>query len=219
MARAPSDYYRIGIQKLLEAIGPNHRSYADALILQLRLEENLSETDRFGEDSSRQAQRAQIPDGCNRLSVSATGRSFNYFCGLPEPPTSPRAVSELLQEATRFQLAGDLGYALQLYRQVQQLDPTYPRIDALIADVEQEMGASYVGPGGLVNKDRLFDSCMREPQAERRAHPPPPPSTRARLSPISTALWGLVAITVVVLLTLLCLWLRGMLSYRSRCHS
>src|SRR5947208_1048485 len=34
---------------------------------------------------------------------------------------------ELFAEATRCHLKDDTGYALQLYCQVQQLDPTYPR--------------------------------------------------------------------------------------------
>jgi len=213
MARALFDYYRIGIQKLLEAIGPNHHSYADALTLQLRLEENLSETDLFGADPSRQAQRAQILHSCNRLSISATGRSFYYFCGLPEPPPSPRVpADELHREAAYHQLTGDLGYALQLYRQVQQLDPTYPRIDALIADVEREMRAPYVGRDGFVNEALVLPG----------APPPPPPSPTRELAPlkysrrgahlsfISIGL-GLAAFIVLVLLILLYLWLRGMI--------
>jgi len=215
MTQALFDYYRIGIQKLLEAMGPNHCSYADALTLQLRLEENLSATDRFGEDLSGRAQRAAILDSCNRLSMSATGRSFNYFCALPEPRDSAWArPDELLRKAAGFQLTGDLGYALQLYRQVQQIDPTYPHIDALIADVEREMQAPYVGRGGVVDKDRVFQQPWCEPAADRRLPPPPPmpPRISARHSLVSIGLRVLVAIIIpLVLLILLYLWLRGML--------
>jgi hypothetical protein len=94
------------------------------MVLQQRLEENLSETERFGPSPSLQVDRARILDSCNRLSLSATGHSFYYFCGLPEPLSSPQErADEVFREATHQHIAGDLGYAFQLYRQVQQLDP------------------------------------------------------------------------------------------------
>jgi hypothetical protein len=153
MTEAHFDYYRIGMRRLLEALGPNHPSYSDALVLQLRLEENLNNTERFGPSPSLQSERAQILDSCNRVSLSATGSSFFYLCGLPEPASAPRERADsLFREAAHQQIEGDLGYALQLFRQVKELDPNYPRIDVTIAAVEREIGAPYVDRYGRVRE-------------------------------------------------------------------
>lgn len=201
MTDSHPDYYRIGIRRLLEAIGPNHPSYADLLTLQQRLEENLNDTERFGAAPSLQADRARILDSCNRLSLSAKGRSFYHFCGLPDPSLPPEErARELLSEATRRYLTGDLGYALQLYRQARELDPASPRIDATIAAVEQEMQAPYVDRSGRVR--------------ERDVISPPAPAMRkpalARRRAIGCGLY-IVAAIIVALLILLYLWLRGMI--------
>lgn len=200
MTDSHPDYYRIGIRRLLEAIGPNHPSYADLLTLQQRLEENLNDTERFGAAPSLQADRARILDSCNRLSLSAKGRSFYHFCGLPDPSLPPEErARELLSEATRRYLTGDLGYALQLYRQARELDPASPRIDATIAAVEQEMQASYVDRYGRVREENVIS--------------PPAEHMKPRAAPAyKSCSWalGIIAIIVtVVLLILLYLWLRG----------
>jgi len=211
MAEPHIDYYRIGIQRLLEGIGLNHPSYADVLVFQQRLEENLFYTNQFGPTQSRLAERAQILDGCNRLSMSITGHTLYYFCGLWELPSSPRArADDLFREATHHQVQGDLGYALQLYRLVQQLDSTYPRIDATIGAVEREMRAPYVDQHGYVSEQRLMrfpaPASMPAPSAQlpRRRH-------ERFAYPRFVLIAGLVIVIVVVLLILLYLWLQGAL--------
>jgi hypothetical protein len=201
MAEPHFDHYRIGIRELLEAIGPDNASYAEALTLQQRLEENLDSADRFGDTPSLKAERARIIEGCNRLSRSAIGRPFFQLCGLPEP-SSQASTDELFRDATRYQIAGDLGYALQLYRQVQKLDPTYPRIDATIAAVEQEMEAAYVDRYGRIREEALVHLPPPCPMAERYK------PQRARFS---LGFMGCMVLVMVVLLILLYLWQRGML--------
>lgn len=65
-------------------------------------------------------------------------------------------AEKLFSEATRYHLTGDLGLALQLFRQIQQIDPEYPRISALIREVEQELSQSYVGRDGRVRQTMLI---------------------------------------------------------------
>ncbi len=210
MTKSHPDYYRMGIRRLLEEVGPNHPSYADLLTLQQRLEENLEDTERFGADPSLQANRARILDSCNRLSLSVTGRSFYHFCGLPDLSLPPEErARELFSEATCRHLTGDLGYALQLYRQARELDPGYPRIDATIAAVEQEMQAPYVDRYGLVSESDAMTSTrprakMRRPQAKMRDR-----YIEGRQGRIIG--YTITAIVIVALLILLYLWLRGMI--------
>ncbi len=75
----------------------------------------------------------------------------------PSAPTevSPISLDEMFREAAHYQVKGDLGYALQLYRQLRQTAPTYPRIDAAISAVEKEMQAPYVNGFGVVQKEHI----------------------------------------------------------------
>lgn len=203
MTDSHPDYYRIGIRRLLEAIGPDHPSYADLLTLQQRLEENLNDTERFGQSPSLQVDRARILDSCNKLSLSATGHSFYHFCGLPEQSLSPKErADEVFREATRRYVMGDVGYALQLYRQVQDLDSAYPRIDATIEAVEQEKQAPYVDQHGLVRERDVI-----QPKTYSM------PSYKVENQRVRGRMIGCVitAIVIVALLILLYLWLRGMI--------
>lgn len=100
----------------------------------------------------------------------------------------------LFQIATRHQITGDLGYALQLYKQVRQIAPTYPRIDATIYAVEKELTAGYVGTDGRVIERNLFPTTSHQPL------PQSPPSASPKGNRLN---WVLVVLTLLALLILL----------------
>lgn len=63
-------------------------------------------------------------------------------------------VDTLYSQARQYYLRGDIGYALQLYSQVKQMSPNYPRIDIDIQAAKREMKKGYVDRYGIVvNKD------------------------------------------------------------------
>jgi hypothetical protein len=59
-------------------------------------------------------------------------------------------VEALFRDALHYKLTGDPAYALQLFQQLQQLDPAYPRIDVNIRELERELRRPYVGDDGRV---------------------------------------------------------------------
>jgi ribosomal protein L37E len=115
-------------------------------------------------------------------------------------------LDRMFHEATRYQLRGDLGYALQLYRQLQHIAPTYPRIDAAIAAVERELRSGYVDRYGRVDVSRV----MHLPPAAPAARPAPPARAAPRAK-VGIVLAIIVVVVMLILLILFILWLRGML--------
>jgi len=151
----------------------------------------------------RTGRMAEFTETCRRLRPNV---SWEFKFGTT--PSNPTVVlDEMFGEATRYHIKGDLGYALQLYRQLQQIAPAYPRIDATIAAVEREMQARYVGPYGRVREGQVI-------------HPPPPAYAPVRPMPAvkpmparshSGCLVGIgIAIIVLVIVGILVyLWLRS----------
>jgi len=99
----PWSAFENGVTRLLEQMGREHTRYADVLTLQSRLLENISATRTYGDTETRRAERAQIVEALDQLSVEAVGRSFNEWCEIspgeefvrdgldfPPPPLSPR---------------------------------------------------------------------------------------------------------------------------------
>lgn len=72
--------YEIGTQRLLAQMGRNHPRYLEALGYQDRLRDNIDRSRRFGDTSLRKADRAEIVEQLNELSLSETGISFNEMC-------------------------------------------------------------------------------------------------------------------------------------------
>ena len=93
--------YEIGLQCLLERLGKGHPRYADTLILQTRLLENIAKARRYGDTEIRRAERAQALDMLNQVELVALGASFNELCELiaaqsvAEPPASPISVQPI----------------------------------------------------------------------------------------------------------------------------
>lgn len=72
--------YEAGLNKLQTSLGQSHTRYADFLVYQQRLMENLAQTRRYGDTENRRAERAETVDRLNALSIGTTGVSFNKLC-------------------------------------------------------------------------------------------------------------------------------------------
>jgi len=72
--------YEAGLTELLKRLKPTHPGYAEALVYQHRLAENIALTRRYGDTTDRSAQRAEIIDCLNNLAQAALGVSFNDLC-------------------------------------------------------------------------------------------------------------------------------------------
>lgn len=80
---APTDTfaaYEHGLQNLLDQLGPAHTAYTDALLYQQRLSENIQRARRFGDTASRRADRAEVIDQLNALTLATLHQSFNDLC-------------------------------------------------------------------------------------------------------------------------------------------
>lgn len=74
--------YEAGLNELLHRLDRQDARYADALVYQQRLYDNLAQSRRYGETETRKAERAEVIDQINRLSLSVLGVSFNELCRL-----------------------------------------------------------------------------------------------------------------------------------------
>ncbi|RMD67581.1 hypothetical protein D6833_00030 [Candidatus Parcubacteria bacterium] len=88
--------YEIGLTNLLEQLGRNHPRYTEALTLQSRLLENIRRARRHGNPESHRAERAQIIDALNILTLDALAISFNELCEsaparAPTVPPAPKS--------------------------------------------------------------------------------------------------------------------------------
>jgi hypothetical protein len=72
--------YEQGLQNLLDQLGPTHPAYTDALLYQQRLSENIQRARRFGDTASRRADRAEVIDQLNALTLATLHQSFNDLC-------------------------------------------------------------------------------------------------------------------------------------------
>lgn len=72
--------YEIGLDSLHARLGQSHARYGEFLVYQQRLTENLAQARRYGDTETRRAERAEIVDQLNALSLAVTGVPFNEFC-------------------------------------------------------------------------------------------------------------------------------------------
>jgi hypothetical protein len=83
-------HYEMGLNALLARLDRDDPRYADALVYQHRLRENLAAARRFGDTETRRAERAEVVDRLNALALAAVGTSFNDLCGEgATPPAGP----------------------------------------------------------------------------------------------------------------------------------
>jgi len=91
--------YEVGLSGLLAKLNKDHPCYADALVYQQRLLENIAQARRYGDTETRRAERAQIVDALNQLALEAVGVSFNEVIGaLEEEGTSKSLSSSSVRE-------------------------------------------------------------------------------------------------------------------------
>jgi len=93
----PDNYtpYETGLTELLNRMGQDHPRCSEALIYQQRLTENIKWSRRYGNTDERQAERSEIIDHLNELSLSVLGTSFNELYGLATSVTGREPVTRL----------------------------------------------------------------------------------------------------------------------------
>jgi hypothetical protein len=69
--------YETALEELLRRLGAQHARYADALIYQQRLAENIDASRRYGDSESTRAERARIVGQLNALGLDELGVAFN----------------------------------------------------------------------------------------------------------------------------------------------
>ena len=77
--------YLIALDALLERLGRDHASTADALVYQQRLQENIERTRRYGDNENRRSERSEIIEPLNRLCNEALGVDFNTLVRQAQP--------------------------------------------------------------------------------------------------------------------------------------
>jgi len=73
--------YETGLTQLLERLGQDHARYAEALVYQQRLQDNIDQARLYGDTPACSAERAQVVDNLNRLALKTVEVSFNEICG------------------------------------------------------------------------------------------------------------------------------------------
>lgn len=74
------DHFKCGLENLAAALGREHPHWAEFHALRERLVDNLISTITYGATPPRDAARAALLDGLNRLSREFTGQTFDSFC-------------------------------------------------------------------------------------------------------------------------------------------
>ncbi len=99
MKQAYFYHYRLGMQKLINALGKDHPRIHEVQVLQHRLTENLAQTLEHGNTPALDDSRERILESCERLSRLLTGVPFYEFCGLPGlmDATMPPNTAKLLE--------------------------------------------------------------------------------------------------------------------------
>ena len=75
--------YEISLNQLLERLSSDRPRYADVLVYQQRLQENIIQARKYGDTEALKHERAQIVDKLNPLAFEIAGVSFldlgNFF--------------------------------------------------------------------------------------------------------------------------------------------
>jgi hypothetical protein len=84
--------YKTGLTEMLERLGKTHPRYTEAMTLQSRLQENINQTQLYGDTETRRAERARIVDALNHLALSTVEMSlselYEYAQNEPEQENS-----------------------------------------------------------------------------------------------------------------------------------
>gem|GEM_PF-1197786 len=96
----PFDIFERQTDALLQCLGRDHPRYPEALMLQIRLRENIAQARLYGDTETRRADRAQVLDALNRLSLETLGLA------LPDLPD--KLLSPALSDKRGVQVGGDV---------------------------------------------------------------------------------------------------------------
>lgn len=110
--------------------------------------------------------------------------------------TNNSHADHLFAKATRLQIRGELQDSLELFQQVKNSNPTYPRIDMMIDSVERELSQRYVRYG-RVNQDMVFDKPARESVETQQSYPREMRRERVSFLPIGCMLFVLITLAVI----------------------
>jgi tetratricopeptide (TPR) repeat protein len=77
--------YENALERLMSQLDTHNSSHADALIYQQRLTENIAQARRYGDTETRRAERAELVDRLNQLSLDIIGQPFTK----PGGPSAP----------------------------------------------------------------------------------------------------------------------------------
>jgi len=89
-------HYETGLHQLLSRVRRDHPRYSELLVYQQRLTENIVRSRRYGDSETRKADRSEIIDHLNELSLSVLDMPFNDLC-TPSIPTATQELSEHLR--------------------------------------------------------------------------------------------------------------------------
>jgi uncharacterized protein YjbI with pentapeptide repeats len=87
MSNVKLDTYQRGIRNLLARMGSGHARSDAVRALHQRLIDNLTEAQEQGDSLAQVAERADILDRLNRITLDLTGRSFETLCEQISQPT------------------------------------------------------------------------------------------------------------------------------------
>lgn len=73
--------YEAGLRRLLNRIERDHPRHSDALAYQHRLKENIAQSRRYGDTDTRRAERTEIIERLNELTLSVLDITFSELCG------------------------------------------------------------------------------------------------------------------------------------------
>ncbi len=88
--------YKVGLQRLLARLGRDHPRYAEALVYQQRLSENIAMSRRHGGTETLQAERSEIIEQLNELALSALDVPFCELGSQVTPETRQELTPHLL---------------------------------------------------------------------------------------------------------------------------
>ena len=88
-------YYETGLHQLRNRVKQDHPRYSEFLVYQQRLTENIGHSRRYGDTEARKAERSEMIDHLNELSLSVLGMPFTDLCGSSTPTTGQEPSERL----------------------------------------------------------------------------------------------------------------------------
>lgn len=93
--------YEEGMRQLLLRLDQQHPNFADALLFQQRLTENITNTRRYGDTETRRAERNEIIDHLNTLTELIAQCSFLDLCITGNPTQKPASMGSQVKNLRR----------------------------------------------------------------------------------------------------------------------